>query len=206
MAARTCARCGSPLAEGQRFCVNCGAPVPEAASAPPPEEQPTPPASWTPLPPAPAPTPLPPKPVAQRPPSPPWTSWLGVGGCGLLSLATGLIWFEGFDANAFEFPLASLWSDTAAGGVPIAIPFLVIAAAGLIVAMVWPASGPLGTTLLIAGALSVLLAGWFVIRILANAQGAPVLDVLGIGVWGAILGSLVILGAGIGRLLAKPGR
>jgi hypothetical protein len=232
MAARTCAQCGTALTEGQRFCGKCGAPAPEPQPGPapqppqPPVEQPpqpqlaqpppaqppqpptpeqaTPPATWTPLPPAPAPTSLPPpEPVPERKAALPWTAWLGVGGCGLLAIATGLDWFAGINVNGFDIPMAALWSDTPTGSLPIAVPFLLIAAVGLAVAMLKPAPGSLGTTFLIAGAVSILLAILYVIRVLSTAQGVSILDVLSIGVWGVVLGSLAVLGAGVALLLRK---
>lgn len=127
-----------------------------------------------------------------------WSAWMAAVACSVLVVAVGLPWIGGgFGFDGFDVPVAGLFSDTATGGLPIGVIFLVIAATGIAVALINPAPRPLGLTFLIVGLASTLLLLWYVIRVLSVLNGAPVLDALSIGVWAAILASIATLVGGI---------
>jgi hypothetical protein len=127
-----------------------------------------------------------------------WPAWMGVAACGVLAIATGLPWFGGFlSADSFDIPFAALFSNTLAGGFPIGVVFVLAAAAGLAVALIKPDTRTLSITYLSAGAASCFFMLWYVIRILSQAQGAPIFDALSIGAWLALLSSIAILVAGV---------
>jgi hypothetical protein len=119
-------------------------------------------------------------------------------------IATGLPWFGGIlTADGFDVPLALLFTDTATGGIPIAVLLLLAAAVGLGVALITPVPRVLGTTFLAVGAASTLVMLWYVIRVLSLAEGASLFDALSVGVWVAILGSLGALGFGIALRMTR---
>jgi hypothetical protein len=135
--------------------------------------------------------------------APPWPAWLATGACGILIIATGLQWFGGgLGIDGFDVPLAVLFSDTANGGVPIGVLLLLVAAAGLGMALFNPAARPLILTFLIAGGVSAFFLLWYMIRVLSKLQGAGLFDALSIGFWLAFLASAGILAGGIWLRLA----
>jgi hypothetical protein len=116
----------------------------------------------------------------------------------VLVLAVGLPWIGGgLDINALDVPTASLFTDGAAGGMPIGVIFLVLAAVGIAVALIRPVARLLGNTLWIVGAISTLLVVWYLFRVLSLSSGARLADVLSIGVWITILASIGALLSGI---------
>jgi hypothetical protein len=116
----------------------------------------------------------------------------------VLVIATGLPWFGGFlSADSYDIPFALLFSDTAQGGLPIGVLFVLAAAAGLAVALMKPDPRTLSITFLSAGGASSFLMLWYVIRLTSNLEGAPLFDALSIGAWLALLSSIAVLVAGV---------
>lgn len=121
----------------------------------------------------------------------------------MLVIAVGLPWFGGgFSADGFDIPLAVLFSNTAQGGIPVGVVFLLAGAAGLGVALLNPAKQPLTMTFIIVGAASAFFTLWYMIRIMSNLQGAPLFSALSIGFWLAFLASI---GALVGGVMLKTG-
>jgi len=209
---RFCPECGAKVTKTQKFCRECGADLqsaadetiqlPKAAAS----RKGTASAATTRSLPPPAPPPPPPtvpEPTAAMPAAAsrsdlPWPAYLAAGACGVLAIATGLPWFGGgFSLDGLDIPLAALFSDTATGGVPIGILFILAATVGLGMALAKPVARPLGLTFILTGGVSTLFMLWYVIRVLSTSGGAPVFDALSIGVWLAILSSLAVLVGGI---------
>ena len=183
---RFCPECGAKVTKTQKFCRECGADL----SAPDSTKHPATPAAPETVPPPPSP-PL-------EPTAAPWPAWAGAAACGALAVAVGLPWIGGgFGFDGFDVPLAALFSDTVTGGPPIAIVLLVAAAAGLAVGLISPSLRALGLTLVIVGTVSTAFLVWYVIRVLSLSSGAPLFDVLSVGVWVAVLASLGTLAGGI---------
>ena len=213
-AQKFCPNCGAKVTKTQKFCRECGegllasdadateelsaktpsAPMREASAA-----------RTQKLPPPPPPGVAPPPPPPPPPPPGPglsttfaWPAWIGVGACGVLVIATGLPWFGGFlSADSFDIPFAALFSNTAAGGFPIGVVFVLAAATGLAMALIKPDERTLSITYLSVGAASCFFMLWYMIRILSQAQGAPIFDALSVGAWFALLSSIAILVAGV---------
>lgn len=219
-----CPQCGAKVTETQRFCRVCGTdlsvtdetgelgPAAAAAAAAEPAAAPASAPARTPAPPETGPlsppttAPMPAQVAATEPTASPrapegrlhWSAWMAAVACSVLVVAVGLPWVGGgFGFDGFDVPVAGLFSDTATGGLPIGVIFLVIAATGIAVALINPVPHPLGLTFLIAGLASTLLLIWYVIRVLTVLRGAPVFDALSIGVWAAILASIATLVGGI---------
>ncbi|MGH2712099.1 MAG: zinc ribbon domain-containing protein [Actinomycetota bacterium] len=211
-AQRFCPNCGAKVTKTQKFCPSCGEALQPAADATaelPPPAPPTAPKAGTrksaaatqPLPPpargtAPPPPPPPPPPPAggdiDR------AAWIGAGACGALVIATGLPWFGGaFSVDSYDIPFALLFSNTAAGGLPIGIVFVLAAAAGLGVALLKPDPRMLTITFLSAGGSASFLMLWYVIRIMSQLQGASLFEAVSIGAWLALVASAAMLTAGV---------
>lgn len=118
-------------------------------------------------------------------------------------IATGIQWFGGgFGVDGLDIPLAALFSDTATGGIPIGVLFLLAAAVGLGVALINPAARPLSITFISVGAVSTVFILWYMIRVLSSLEGAPLFDALSIGFWLTFLASLGTLAGGIALRMA----
>lgn len=222
--ANFCPSCGASVGTDQAFCKACGADLREgtAATTPgvaPPAPAPAPPAS-APLPPPP-PQPLPQQqyPQQQYPPptytpaplaplsGPGWAAYVGAAACGVLAIATGLTWFGGnLSVDAFDVPFALLFSDTAQGGLPFGVVLVVVAAAGLAAGLLAPTGRGLAVTLLSVGAVAVVLMIWYVVRVVSDAQGARLFDVLSWGAWLAVLASAGIVTGGLALQIGGQGR
>lgn len=214
---RFCPECGAKVTKTQKFCRECGADLlgaaDETAELPKPAAAPTKRAAASTAATRRLPPPPPPPPSGMPPPSPrsaatpvpgatptdlPWPAWVAAGACGALAIAMGLPWFGGgFSLDALDIPLAALFSDTATGGIPIGILFILVAAVGLGMALAKPVARTLGLTFLVAGGVSTFFMLWYVIRVLSSVSGAPIFDALSIGVWLAILSSIAVLAGGI---------
>lgn len=122
----------------------------------------------------------------------------------MLVIATGLPWFGGFiSADSYDIPFALLFSDTAQGGLPIGVLFVLAAAAGLALALIKPDPRTLSVTFLSAGAASSFLMLWYLIRLMSNLQGASLFDAFSIGAWLALLSSIGVL---VGGIMLRMGR
>jgi len=147
----------------------------------------------------------PPLETASTSPGPGWGAYVAAAAGGLLVIATGVSWFGGgLWVDAFDIPFATLFSDTAAGGLPLGAVLVLPPVAALATALIAPSGRALPWSLLSAGALAVLLMGWWVIRVISTSQGAPLLDVLSWGPWLGVLASLGMLLGGIALAVAGP--
>lgn len=215
-AQRFCPNCGAKATKTQKFCRECGEALQPPAE---PTEELAPPAARSTTRTSTAarteklPPPMPPPATSAAPPPPPppppptgdliWPAWLGAGAAGVLVIATGLPWFGGFiSADSYDVPLALLFSNTAQGGLPIGVVFVLAAAAGLGVALMKPDPRTLSITFLSAGGASTFFMLWYTIRLMSNLQGASLFDAMSIGAWLALFASIGIL---VGGVLLRQG-
>ncbi|MDQ4005875.1 MAG: zinc ribbon domain-containing protein [Actinomycetota bacterium] len=210
-AQRFCPNCGSKVTKTAKFCPSCGealqAPgeaTEELAPAAPPSPTRKSAARTEKLPPpAPPPAPSEVRPPPPPPPPPPerdlsWPAWMGAGAAGVLVIATGLPWFGGFiTGDSYDIPLALLFSDSAQGGFPLGVLFLLVAVAGLAVALIKPDHRALKIAFLSAGGAGTVFMLWFLVRVLTNLQGASLFDVFSFGAWLSLLASIGMLTAGV---------
>lgn len=214
-AVRFCPNCGVEVAEGQHFCRNCGADLTAAAGAVP-APPPAPPAPGAP--PGAAGTRVPvaeravetpvgvtPAPSATRVPGPPWIAWVGIVGCFLVAVGCGTEWIGvgSFSADGFDVPLATLFTDTATGGIPIAALLLVAVAFAVVVALIAPETRPLSMTFLAAGAVCAVFVLWYVVRAMSQetVEGTTTTS---FGVWLAVIGSIVTIVSGFLLMTSRP--
>ncbi len=205
---RFCSNCGAKVTKTQKFCPSCGealqppAEATEELAAPAAPTRKSAAARTKKLPPPPPPS------AAAVPPPPPrarseagdldWPAWLGAGAAGVLVIATGLPWFGGFiSADGFDVPLSLLFSDTAQGGLPIGVLFVLAAAAGLGVALLKPEAPTLSVAFLSAGGAASFFMLWYLIRVLTSLEGASLFDVFSIGAWLALFASIAMLVSGV---------
>jgi hypothetical protein len=113
-------------------------------------------------------------------------------------MATGLAWFGGFiSADSYDIPFTLLFTDSAQGGLPLGVLFLLAAVAGLAVALIKPEPRALSLAFLSAGGAATFLMAWYLIRILTSLEGASLFDVFSIGAWLALVASVGMLVAGV---------
>lgn len=212
-----CTRCGAPRRGGTAFCTNCGLPLPEAGttglqepqvvSSPAPVVSPPPAAA---PPPSPAVSPPPgsvsPQPVA---PAPSPASTVGtpgrasrravhalalIGGA-VAAVAAFLPWLSSLgSANAFDVPLAVLWSlDPGTGGLKLGFALVPLGAVGVLLAFV-PGLGAarrLVGVLLAAAAVDFVVQTWRAVSDLGGGVG-DVFDLLGVGAYVTLVGGALI--------------
>ncbi len=190
-AQRFCPNCGSKVTKTAKFCPSCGealqAPgeaTEELAPAAPPSPTRKSAARTEKLPPpAPPPAPSEVRPPPPPPPPPP---------------ERDLPWFGGFiTGDSYDIPLALLFSDSAQGGFPLGVLFLLVAVAGLAVALIKPDHRALKIAFLSAGGAGTVFMLWFLVRVLTNLQGASLFDVFSFGAWLSLLASIGMLTAGV---------
>lgn len=208
---RFCTNCGAKVTKAHKFCPECGEALQPAAE---PTEELAPSAAGPRTrkstaartqklpPPMPPPTPK----TAPLPPPPPpraggtlaWPAWAGAGAAGVLVIATGLPWFGGgFSVDSYDLPFTLLFSNTAQGGLPLGVVFVVAGAAALTVALIKPDARTLRIGFLSAGAASSLFMIWYLVRVLTELEGASLFEAFSFGAWLALLSSIAILVGGV---------
>lgn len=198
-----CPNCGAQVLEGQRFCRVCGTDVTASSYAPPESPALT-------LPEAPPPSAAVTPPVATVPMArgagPRWPAWLGVVTSVLVAVATGLEWIAAgpFSADGFDVLFASLYSDSATGGMPIAAVLLAIVGLGLAAAaLIAGDARRLSITFIAAGAASAVFVLWYVGRAMSG-ESVPGTTTTSYGVWLAVVGAIGTIVSGLLLLAARP--